>query len=144
MNRSVISLLRLTPARVRASLATGGLLGVLALLLVLTQQGGQAHALAHELSTARGQAIEVFGAAGEPVDLAAAAQSEERDAVDAACVLCVGFANTLATAGVPAAGLLPLLVLGEFRPTRQALPTRRLLSFPQPIRGPPAAFSLPR
>lgn len=134
----------------------GWLPALLALLLVLTQQGGQIHTLAHELSSARGPlaAQQAAGHVGfvDPSGLAsAAARSEslsgpadERDSVDALCVLCVGFANTLATAVVSLAGVLLLCPLGESRPVFRPFWRQWALRFRQPIRGPPAILSIPR
>lgn len=158
--RPAFSLIRLMPVIPGGSRLAGWLLGVLALLLVLTQQGGQAHALAHGLSSARSALAEQLAAAqfdqqldpraprggvsaATPPD-ARTGPSGERDAVDALCVLCVGFANTLATAAVSLPGALPLLVLGEFRPLSRRLGRQSLLRVGHPIRGPPAAFSFLR
>lgn len=150
------SILRLMPAVPGSSRLGVWLLGVLALLLVLTQQGGQVHTLAHELSSARGQlaaqlagfpsvqSAVLVGETGAPSSEFHAGTSDERDAVDALCVLCVGFANTLATATVSLPGVLPLLALSDFRPLTRFVWRQSSLRVGHPIRGPPAPFSIPR
>lgn len=156
IHRPAFSILRLMPAIPGSSRLGGWLLGTLALLLVLTQQGGQVHTLVHELSSARGQlAVQLAGhpsvqpaaVVGEPATTPSephAGASDERDAVDALCVLCVGFANTLATSAVSLPGVLPLLALGEFRPLSRFVWRQSSLRVGPPIRGPPATFSIPR
>lgn len=150
----LLSLMR-WPRRTTPSAAW--LFGVLALLVVLTQQGGQSHALTHALSAARSLpsiaavAAPAGAAAGSTADAlsdtpsgALAGASDDRDAVDAVCVLCVGFANTLATAVLPGPGALPLAVAGGLGPVLFGAWRQLVLRRDPPIRGPPASFSIPR
>ena len=146
----LLSLMR-WPRRTTPSAAW--LFGVLALLVVLTQQGGQSHALTHELSAARSLpsitavAMPAGAAAGSAADGYSGAlvgASDDRDAADAVCVLCVGFANTLATAVLPGPGALPLAVAGGLGPVLFGAWRQLVLRRDPPIRGPPASFSIPR